>query len=153
MVSGNCSTCNNQKTTAVFEWTFSLLASLCIKLPRFESCIHQRRITCPFSIRKLLVCSRASKLSFSFTHYLSPLLSTCPYMCIYSCGHSNAFFHYSMDGISVQWEKSLVQHTLVGLWKKVMQFYSMLSPLTLRWRHNERDCISNHQPHGCLLNR
>ena len=23
----------------------------------------------------------------------------------------------------------------------------------LRWRHNERDCVSNHQPHDCLLNR
>ena len=22
----------------------------------------------------------------------------------------------------------------------------------LRWRHNERDSVSNHQPHGCLLN-
>ena len=24
---------------------------------------------------------------------------------------------------------------------------------TLRWRHNERDGVSNHQPHGCLLDR
>ena len=24
---------------------------------------------------------------------------------------------------------------------------------TLRWRHNGRDCVSNHQPHDCLLNR
>ena len=24
---------------------------------------------------------------------------------------------------------------------------------TLRWRHNERDCVSNHQPSHCLLNR
>ena len=24
---------------------------------------------------------------------------------------------------------------------------------TLRWRHNGRDCVSNHQPHHCLLNR
>ena len=23
----------------------------------------------------------------------------------------------------------------------------------LRWRHNGRDGVSNHQPHGCLLNR
>ena len=26
------------------------------------------------------------------------------------------------------------------------------SPETLRWRHNERDGVSNHQPHDCLLN-
>ena len=25
--------------------------------------------------------------------------------------------------------------------------------VTLRWRHNERDCVSNHQPHYCLLKR
>ena len=25
--------------------------------------------------------------------------------------------------------------------------------LSLRWRHNERDCVSNHQPHYCLLKR
>ena len=24
---------------------------------------------------------------------------------------------------------------------------------SLRWRHNERDSVSNHQPHDCLLNR
>ena len=23
---------------------------------------------------------------------------------------------------------------------------------SLRWRHNGRDCVSNHQPHNCLLN-
>ena len=23
----------------------------------------------------------------------------------------------------------------------------------LQWRHNGRDCVSNHQPHDCLLNR
>ena len=27
------------------------------------------------------------------------------------------------------------------------------SYLALRWRHNERDCVSNHQPRHCLLNR
>ena len=26
-------------------------------------------------------------------------------------------------------------------------------PLTLRWRRNGRDSVSNHQPHSCLLNR
>ena len=25
--------------------------------------------------------------------------------------------------------------------------------MSLRWRHNERDTVSNHQPHDCLLNR
>ena len=30
-----------------------------------------------------------------------------------------------------------------------LQYYCV----TLRWRHNERDCVSNHQPHDCLLKR
>ena len=25
--------------------------------------------------------------------------------------------------------------------------------ITLRWHHNDHDGVSNHQPHGCLLNR
>ena len=25
--------------------------------------------------------------------------------------------------------------------------------ISLRWRHNGHDCVSNHQPHLCLLNR
>ena len=29
--------------------------------------------------------------------------------------------------------------------------YSVCTPL--QWRHNERDGLSNHQPHGCLLSR
>ena len=28
----------------------------------------------------------------------------------------------------------------------------MISTTTLQWRHNERDSVSNHQPHYCLLN-
>ena len=27
------------------------------------------------------------------------------------------------------------------------------SIFTLLWRHNDHDCVSNHQPRGCLLNR
>ena len=32
-------------------------------------------------------------------------------------------------------------------------FYSLVSMLSLRWRHDGRDSVSNHQPHDCLLNR
>ena len=30
---------------------------------------------------------------------------------------------------------------------------SKIGTSTLQWRHNECDCVSNHQPHDCLLNR
>ena len=29
---------------------------------------------------------------------------------------------------------------------------SSIQMQTLRWRHNDHDCVSNHQPHHCLLN-
>ena len=32
-----------------------------------------------------------------------------------------------------------------------MSFLLYVQPL--QWRHNERDGVSNHQPHDCLLNR
>ena len=32
-------------------------------------------------------------------------------------------------------------------------WYNWISLLTLRWRHNDHDGVSNHQPHGCLFNR
>ena len=31
--------------------------------------------------------------------------------------------------------------------------HKMIPAITLRWRHNGRDSVSNHQPHDCLLNR
>ena len=39
-----------------------------------------------------------------------------------------------------------------------LQWYQMLKCLhsesiSLQWRHNDQDGVSNHQPHGCLLNR
>ena len=32
-------------------------------------------------------------------------------------------------------------------------FWAWLINLTLQWRHNGRDGVSNHPPHDCLLNR
>ena len=31
--------------------------------------------------------------------------------------------------------------------------HSVLELISLHWRHNDQDGVSNHQPHGCLLNR
>ena len=45
---------------------------------------------------------------------------------------------------------------LLGYMHAIHQFTMgryMLQILTLRCRHNDQDGVSNHQPHGCLLNR
>ena len=36
---------------------------------------------------------------------------------------------------------------------KIVRSWHRLISITLRWRHNGRDGVSNHQPHHCLLNR
>ena len=36
---------------------------------------------------------------------------------------------------------------------KLLTPQQMTSIVSLKWRHNERDVFSNHQPHHCLLNR
>ena len=38
------------------------------------------------------------------------------------------------------------------VWPGAMRVPSPVSS-SLRWRHNDRDSVSNHQPHECLLNR
>ena len=74
-------------------------------------------------------------------------------------------------------EKVISSHTLLGKWllnhvgnkairigkygpsnsvfiRVVVQVVvSSSSLMTLQWRHNGCDCVSNHQPHNCLLNR
>ena len=32
-------------------------------------------------------------------------------------------------------------------------FMMLTRPVSLKWRHNGRDSVSNHQPHDCLFNR
>ena len=53
---------------------------------------------------------------------------------------------------------------LVLLWPRVLQIFAVEETgsfikqngyhgCSLRWRHNDHEGVSNHQPHGCLLNR
>ena len=37
--------------------------------------------------------------------------------------------------------------------RRDFKFSSLYTANTLHWRHNDHDGVSNHQPHGCLLNR
>ena len=68
------------------------------------------------------------------------------------------------EHISVHWQQGKLLGNCFIYWIPVIssgiQESSRLlhSPLlferaTLRWRHNGRDSVSNHQPHHCLLNR
>ena len=60
----------------------------------------------------------------------------------------------------MQWyDISTLWFGILGILSKIFCMQSSLSngiserPNTLRWRHNDHAGVSNHQPHGCLLNR
>ena len=38
-------------------------------------------------------------------------------------------------------------------WLLYLQIRAAMCKLSLQWRHNGRDSVSNHQPHDCLLKR
>ena len=50
--------------------------------------------------------------------------------------------------ISSKW-----RHFRLSLWPTRGDVRKSRHPIPLQWRHNERDGVSNHQPHDCLLNR
>ena len=49
-----------------------------------------------------------------------------------------------------QRHRLLVQH-LCRITTKNTSKLRITGPVSLRWRHNGHDCVSNHQPHNCLL--
>ena len=49
--------------------------------------------------------------------------------------------------------RSHTHNSYVSVVPLITQWSQWHYMLALRWRHNERGCVSNHQPHDCLLNR
>ena len=47
---------------------------------------------------------------------------------------------------------TIVYHTGMHTWPQGLGTTGYLNS-ALQWRHNGHDSVSNHQPHGCLLNR
>ena len=50
-------------------------------------------------------------------------------------------------------DQELSQNTILCLSKRNNRWEFHYPCIPLRWRHNEHDGVSNHQPHDCLLNR
>ena len=50
------------------------------------------------------------------------------------------------------WTLSYMPFYSVRLLFTDMTAAAYIRVISLRWRHNDRDGVSNHQPHGCLLN-
>ena len=68
------------------------------------------------------------------------------YLCDAKCILWNIRYMYAFSAISKHWYDTRIW-TLFS-WKTMTHLV-----LTLRWRHNGLDSVTNHQPHDCLLNR
>ena len=56
-------------------------------------------------------------------------------------------YHSSMNfRCHIHWACFSIEHYIRGKLKWLQNY-------TLQWRHNDHNSVTNHQPHGCLLNR
>ena len=53
----------------------------------------------------------------------------------------------------LSWVQCVKVHATSMVWQRGIMYNAVMTILehSLQWRHNERDGISNHQPHDCLL--
>ena len=65
-----------------------------------------------------------------------------------------SFVWISLSQVAYTAKNSIIQlislHNCIPMLKKVLELNVIIS---LQWRHNDHDIVSNHQPHGCLLTR
>ena len=71
------------------------------------------------------------------------------------CGDSSGSW-YKYDIKTILWSRALniiSQCYFVISFTSTVCVFARFRWITLQWRHNGRDSVSNHQPHDCLLNR
>ena len=98
---------------------------------------------------------------FILTHWTHNIWSLCSRWTKMSC--LSLIHHYSDVTWATRLCSSLFRLTrskhqspaLLALWNPPPHLTTPhpIPPLSLQWRHNDHDGISNHHPHGCLLNR
>ena len=87
-------------------------------------------ITCPFTNRQILQQTK-------FTRQHEIISKNC-FFYTYNDIELRRLYHFHINNhFPLVFQSSRVQ---------------LNTCFALRWRHNERDCVSNHQPHDCLLN-
>ena len=58
-----------------------------------------------------------------------------------------------LDGVKLNGELPRLESSPIHIWYTFTIFILGQLSSTLHWRHNDHDGVSNHQPHGCLLDR
>ena len=61
--------------------------------------------------------------------------------------------HTIADRLWKTFSNAIVMNNIVFWFTFHFSLFFEIQLTSLQWRHNERDSVSNHQPHDCLLNR
>ena len=79
--------------------------------------------------------------------------SACQILCHFSKGFvsESARLNRCYKTVEIKWSMSYPCLMIPIMSSSIRFELKMIS--ALQWRHNERDCVSNHQPPDCLLNR
>ena len=112
-----------------------------------------------YTILRLIVRSREVSKPWDFYLELSdrPEIWQTPrqHCCRCACQIAKRYDHPGTLSRAFETLRDLTIRRLIGYWNGTHAVITSLSPncVTLHWRHNDHDGVSNHQPHGCLLNR
>ena len=124
--------------------TYSKLYTLFIRKP-WKPCLYESSIW--VNIRY-----KAETLSIRIIHWDGSQSRNCVHTdyppwdtlsCEIFCDYQRFWMHFT-------WTGNVIQNDRRRLTKG--RYYPTVL-MTLRWRHNGSDSVSNHQPHHCLLNR
>ena len=88
------------------------------------------------------------KLNYVWWNIVSKEKISAPTNIVITCGYFDLCLRCLSSGcrLPAVTVNKVPVYVWIGAWP-------LPSNVALQWRHNERDCVSNHQPHACLLNR
>ena len=123
----------------------SLVTHICVPRPQWVNrTYYPKDITpppCSVTFLALLGCIDTNNISIIVSAWMNV-----------TCAWKRAIF--ASDKLFVTVNGHMISSALYHCTNRNASTISLLYPrTTLLWRHNGHDVVSNHQPHGCLLNR
>ena len=125
----------------------------------FSSGLKFRRVWFDFELRILSIFQQLVVCWENFSGEEQPCRSVrCKYMYIFHIKWWNNDETFPFDTSPLHPDRLRSTNMLIVLIFDGLQYFNSSkfghgAPVTLQWRHNGRNGVSNHQPHDCLLNR
>ena len=114
-----------------------------------------------YIIKLLIIITMGRFATFSvswniyiYIYILNPHIQA-PYKAKYHLQRNVSLF-YAVDSAKQCIKRGFYHNIMIPTrhpWDMFMCWLCAELAITLRWRHNDHDSVSNHQPNGCLLNR